>query len=323
MISNHSRPTCLLCQVAIQKRHFWPPILHMGRRHDFFYCEGCGSISLFPLPDPEQLAVMYSSPEPPFEEGSALPLHRLLQVEFLRDSAARATGPRLLDYACCGGFYLSAARQLGLSPTGVEFSADYAERISSNLGLEVLTPATLDCQNRVFDIVHLGHVLEHVPEPASLLSRLSLVSHPRTLWLIDGPLENNACLSRFVIDLGSRLRRRPHQEIEPQHLSSATARGQRAFFERLGFEVLRFEIREQPWPLPDRIQTGSPGEIAKWALAKVSGVVSGFLPGAGNLFHFAGHRTSHDRGGDSRERLGTIPVPGDGPLKASLEIEKR
>lgn len=294
-----SKPYCLLCGKERLRPHFWPPLHHLGRSHEFFLCLDCHTVSLAPPPDLEQQTAMYSSPEEPFEEGLALPLHRSVQLDFLRDSQRFSPGLRLLDYACCGGFYLHEARRLGFKPTGVEFSPDYAERVSSAIEVEVITPDVLDAGGRLFDVVHLGHVLEHVSDPASLLRRLSRASHPKTLWLIDGPLENNLCLSRLVVDLGSRLRSRAHQEIEPQHLTCTTGKGQRAFFEALGFEPLRFDIREQPWPLPDRIRTGAVAEVAMWGLARVSMAISTIIPQAGNLFHLTARWPSPAEGSSS------------------------
>jgi hypothetical protein len=242
------------------------------------------------LPNDEQLAAMYSSPEPLFETGTALPLHRSVQLDALAKVSGLAPGSRLLDYGCCGGFYLDAARRMGFAPTGVEFSAEYARRVSSHMGAPVLTPSELDSIGHLFDVIHLGHVLEHLPNPGELLGRLGNVSHAETLWLIDGPLENNLCLSRVVVDLGSRLRGRPYREQEPQHLTCTTAAGQRQFFERTGFKTLRFDIMEQPWPLPDRLETGSLREVALWSLAKVSMSLSRLVPMAGNIFHFVGQR---------------------------------
>ncbi len=221
----------------------------------------------------------------------ALPTHRRLQVEFLALGLADAPGRRLLDFGCSGGFYMTAARELGLEASGVEYDAEYSQRVARAVGLPVTTLDRLEAERPApFDIIHVGHVLEHVAAPAALVRRLMPLAQPTTLWLFDGPLENNRCLSRFVIDIGSRLKRRPYQEIEPQHLSATTARAQRDFFERLGFTALRFEIREQAWPLPETFPGWSPALLGRFALARVSIGLSRWLPGCGNLFHFAGRR---------------------------------
>ena len=93
-----------------------------------------------------------------------------------------------------------------------------------------------------------------------------------------------------VVGLGSRVRNRSYKEMEPQHLSCATAQGQRLFFERLRFRALRFETREHAWPLPDRVEAFAVDHILKYALGRASMALSTLIPVLGNLFHFTGRR---------------------------------
>lgn len=280
--------SCLLCGNPGLVRHFWPPIKYSGVLHRFWRCSRCRSLSMHPLPDEDCLRGIYEAVRPGLDNRCALPRHRRLQVAFLRDSRRWWPGTSLLDIGCGDGFYLRSARTLGLGATGVEFNAVVAARYRTATGLDILGWDDLAARRQRYDILHLGHVLEHMPDPVSLIERTLRFARPDTLWLVDGPLEGQACLSRLVVDLGSRIRDKPYNEMEPQHLIAATARGQELFFERIGFHTLRFEVREHKWPLPEHLASYRPVHVLMYAVAFASVGLSAVIPSLGNLFHFTG-----------------------------------
>jgi SAM-dependent methyltransferase len=293
------RPRCRLgCGLSV-KRHFWPPILYRGAEYSFYICCLCGTVSLWPTPSPEVMEGMYSSgthDEPrskPEEETGRLPYHRRLQLEFFDAARQRIPGPALLDVGCGDGFYLRHGQRAGLQGVGVEFDQTHVTHLQRMWNIEAYGRGAFRqaLRGRVFDVIHLGHVLEHAPDPRVLVLDFLPFAHSGTLWLFDGPLENNFSLGRWVIDLGSRLRGRPFQAIVPQHLTCTTNRGQQRFFAELGFVPLRYVVREQAWPLPEHLVVWPLGAAARSLLASLSRALSAVLPTAGNLFHFSGRLT--------------------------------
>jgi len=212
------------------------------------------------------------------------------QLSFLEQDRPLLPGGRLLDFACGNGFYLASARRLGFEVMGVEYDARLAEAVRQRTGLDVRSHAEFRESYRGprFDVVHLGHVLEHVPSPPDLLRELQAHAHARTVFVVDGPLEYNACLSRWVINLGSRLKAKSHNDQAPQHLSLTTYSSQKRFFETRGFKTLRYEAVEQFWPLPDKPEWRSPSLLARYALGRVSIALSERVAPLGNLFHYVG-----------------------------------
>lgn len=229
-------------------------------------------------------------------------------MEFLASARRWFAGTRLLDYGCGDGFYTQRGLVLGLESVGVEFNKSYAMALREKLSVPVVDSSTFlrEYVGAHFDIIHLGHILKHLPEPDQLIRELASFSHKRTLWLIDGPLEANFCLSRILVDLGSRVRRKPFQVLEPQYLIATTARSQRRFLEGLGFQTLRFEIREHAWPLPDEPNWNNLEHTVRYLIAAASKNLSSVVPGSGNLFHHSARLLSAQAQG-GRDSPSAIP----------------
>jgi SAM-dependent methyltransferase len=94
-----------------------------------------------------------------------------------------AAGDPLVDVGCSSGDRLSAMRETGLAPAGVDISsaADYARR---RTGLDVRRGTLEDARFEAerFRAATLYNVLEHVHDPRRLLAELRRVLAPRG-WL--------------------------------------------------------------------------------------------------------------------------------------------
>jgi 2-polyprenyl-3-methyl-5-hydroxy-6-metoxy-1,4-benzoquinol methylase len=77
---------------------------------------------------------------------------------------------RTLDFGMGWGFWLMAARDAGLTVTGVELSAD-RRRFAQDHGIETV-PSLEDLGDREFDIINTEAVFEHLPDPVSTLTAL-------------------------------------------------------------------------------------------------------------------------------------------------------
>jgi 2-polyprenyl-3-methyl-5-hydroxy-6-metoxy-1,4-benzoquinol methylase len=79
---------------------------------------------------------------------------------------------RLLDVGVGQGAFLNEAKRLGWEVLGLDVSRWAARHVRDRFGIEVLT-GTLDAAtlgDRTFDVVHMSHVLEHLPSPAAALA---------------------------------------------------------------------------------------------------------------------------------------------------------
>jgi SAM-dependent methyltransferase len=104
-----------------------------------------------------------------------------------------------------------------------------------------------------YDVVHLGDVLEHLPDPRRIMGELQRALAPGGVFLIEGPLEENRSLVAWSAALTRRVKtalgRSCYAAGPPTHLTRTSAGSQRRFFERgLGHELFHFEVAEDGWP---------------------------------------------------------------------------
>lgn len=120
-------------------------------------------------------------------QGEFKPLHQInpLRANYI-DLRARVAGKTLLDVGCGGGLLSEAMAQRGATVTGIDMGAgpltvarlharesrltiDYQQLAAEDLALS---------QPAAFDVVTCLEVLEHVPEPASLINACATLVKP-------------------------------------------------------------------------------------------------------------------------------------------------
>lgn len=251
-----------------------------GRQFDFLNCSGCASKFLDPLPSAGDFQRIYSQSdyhEVHYSEVSPEQFRTSLKLlrGLVRDGATA------LDFGCGNGQFLIAAKLGGYRSRGIELDADARSNASRVSGCEVISLAEALQAPELYDIIHLGDVLEHLPDPAKQMRELEALLLPGGLFLIQGPLEENASLVKWAAaafrTAKSVAARSNYAATAPTHLTRTNAWSQRAFFEsRLGYEVLFFEVTETGWPYMaswreifglNSLSTTSRGLIAKAAVA--------------------------------------------------------
>jgi SAM-dependent methyltransferase len=95
-----------------------------------------------------------------------------LTFEHLMTKFPRIRGGNLLDVGCGIGNSLFAAKALGFHTYGIEISR-WASDYCRKEGFEIFTSLEeLSRRDLKFDVINLGHVLEHVTDPISFLASL-------------------------------------------------------------------------------------------------------------------------------------------------------
>jgi len=99
---------------------------------------------------------------------------------------------RVLDVGCATGYLAEALGQRGCTVSGVEYDAGAAEKARPFLDhLVVGDVITLDLDaafgDRRYDVIVLGDVLEHLPDPEPVLARLTGLLAPRGSVVISVP----------------------------------------------------------------------------------------------------------------------------------------
>jgi len=142
------------------------PECHIAR------CRDCGYIFDSPRPTLNELIGFYSRPGQydtwlgEFESRQRLWKRRLKALR-----STKKTGS-LLDVGTGIGQFLAAARDCYSEVCGTEVSSVAVEIAKQHYGLDLLegTIDDLDMRDKLFDNITLFHVLEHVPDPRSVLT---------------------------------------------------------------------------------------------------------------------------------------------------------
>lgn len=96
---------------------------------------------------------------------------------------------KVLDIGCAGGAFLRAARNLGLSVTGIEPSKWLSNYARTEHGLDVRTGTLLknSFPEASFDVVTLWDVIEHVPDPNMELREIRRILKPQGILVVNYP----------------------------------------------------------------------------------------------------------------------------------------
>lgn len=181
------------------------------------------------------LASRWWDPESEFK-----PLHAInpLRLEWIQECAGSLAGRKVLDVGCGGGILSEAMARSGAEVTGIDL-ADKSLKIARLHGLEsgvkveyrkVPVEELAAEQPGQYDVVTCMEMLEHVPDPASIVRACSTLVKPGG-WVFFSTLNRNAKSFVFAI-IGAEyvlrlLPRGTHtydQFIKPSELSAA-ARG--------------------------------------------------------------------------------------------------
>ncbi len=224
------------------------PILESENGFDVIDCEPCGFKHIVPIPGEKELEKVYRHEYYTQEKPLYLERYRedlewwnLVYREryeifenFLDDDRRR-----VLDIGSGPGYFLLNGQQRGWSAKGVEPSEQAAE-YSRSLGVDVeqaFYSAEVASRLGRFDVVNMSQVLEHVPEPAVLLSLVHSQLTEGGLICIVVPNDFNP----FQLLLRNELKFDPWWVAPPHHINYFDFDSLSRLLGRCGFEVVHKE----------------------------------------------------------------------------------
>ena len=288
---------CPICgEIAKQQAATRRPVSFGGLIRRFPRCAACGSRSLDPMPSELELGDLYGA-DYNAGDGESSSIEGDPRAYDWIFEALRAHKPkRFVDYGCGGGALLARVAATGVEAVGFDLDSDGLEAASRASGCRVHSIADIGMHLASADVVHLGDVLEHVPNPAEVLGRACSLLRPGGLLLSEGPLEANLSVFNGVIAIAALARWRKSVDTPPHHVHLATARGQRKLFGRVGLTQSEFETSDIAWPAPERWTwevAGSPRLSTLFLVRKFSTVVWNIVPGRSsermsNRFRYSG-----------------------------------
>lgn len=246
---------CPLCAATDFRQYFPWAFLYEGQEFCYYRCTSCKTVYLNPIPSREVFASIYS-------KSAYHDIHYFNRNDQADESSMKllrkfaSSGASVLDYGCGSGHFLRVAVRHGFECYGVEFDLEIARAAAELASCNVLSleQFVAEAGLRKFDLIHLGDVLEHLPDPAVVVGDLISRLKPNGILLVEGPLEGNASLvywSSFVFGWFKRhLRPSFIGRGVPSHLYRTDSSGQLSFF-CSGFpmlELLHWDVHETGWP---------------------------------------------------------------------------
>lgn len=249
---------CPLCSGAAQGVSFPYAISFVDQVFRYHRCAQCRTVYVDPIPDPATFARMYGKADYHDVHYAASDLSPYRQAAALLAQHA-PSGSTVLDYGCGVGHFLQAVRAEGFVPFGVEFDAAAAASAAVSVGCPVVTVSDLERLGsaQLFDVLHLGDVLEHLPDPAATLASLLPLLKPGGLLFVQGPLEINSSPVYWCARLFGAFKHWLHPALPgagvPTHLFRTSVKAQSAFFRNRfpELQLLHWEVFETGWPYAD------------------------------------------------------------------------
>ena len=169
---------------------------------------------------------------------------------------------RLLDFGCGTGGFLLKARDLAAMAHGVELEKRLSRHYESR-GLTVfqnLSDVPNDIRERGYDIITMFHVLEHIPNPKSILVELSDILADGGQIIVEVPNADDALLTLYKNEPFSNF------TYWSCHLFLFTAKTLVMLFTQVNLKV-NYIKQIQRYPLANHLYwlaNGKPGGHQKW-----------------------------------------------------------
>jgi len=288
---------CPICGEVLKRRaSSRRPVSFGGLIRRFPRCAVCGSRSLDPMPSERELACLYGVDYNAGDSALTGAGGDPRAYDWIFETLGAARPGRFVDYGCGSGALLARVAAAGVEAIGFDLDSDGVEAASITSGCRVHSIADIRMHIATADVVHLGDVLEHVPDPEVVLGQACSLLRPGGLLLAEGPLEANLSVFNGVIAIASLARGRKPTDTPPHHVHLATARGQRRLFQRAGMTQLEFETSDIAWPAPERWTRDvavSPRLLALFLVRRFSTVVRNIVPSRSsermsNRFRYSG-----------------------------------
>jgi SAM-dependent methyltransferase len=159
-------------------------------------CSSCGLVAQDPLPVRSEIAAFYPASYSAYNSDTIISW--MSEAVFAQDarriSRLMPKDARILDVGCGNGRALLAMRRRGFKQlAGLEIDAAAAQRARES-GLDVRRGELLDTDfaDGSFDLIRMGHVIEHVLDPMATLHRAYLLLKPGGILMGETP--NTDCL---------------------------------------------------------------------------------------------------------------------------------
>lgn len=239
------RSTCPICQSPYSgSDRFFRSQLGLIDPYDIKYCGRCDVRWLSPRPTSAGYEVVYSrenyfSGDRAVEQYADLAALRRLyfRARIIRIEAILCRRPlSILDVGAATGDFVTEAIGRGHTAIGWELSEDARDMARHQHGIVLYDPRTAEIPDGSLDVVHLNHVLEHLPSPMESLCAYRRMLRSDGLLVIEVPQQIHNDL-----ELLKRLLLRPRRGFNSyslHHTTFFTPKSISISMRRAGFTVI-------------------------------------------------------------------------------------
>ncbi|MEK9131685.1 MAG: class I SAM-dependent methyltransferase [Patescibacteria group bacterium] len=208
------QPSCHICGIG-------SVFLLTKDGYALYRCSNCLLVFVSPTPTEDFLSQEVYSEESGYQAHKKSDFSELVQDGKTRkifEELGQRQGRTLLDVGCSSGEFLYWAQKAGFDVSGVELNPRTATIAKQNgLAVTVGTIESLPISAGTFDIIFLGDVIEHVPNPRKLIADCKRLLNPSGILIISTP--NLDCLwGRITLSLYRWFRIPPSTLTPPFHL---------------------------------------------------------------------------------------------------------
>jgi SAM-dependent methyltransferase len=165
-------------------------------------CNACGLLAQDPLPNAIDIGGFYPPSYSAYNSGTLISsMSRMVFVQDARRIARLVPrGGSILDVGCGNGAALLAIAEMGFTRlAGLEINPAAVQRARES-GLDVRCGELLDADfpDSSFDLIRMGHVIEHVLDPMATLGRAYRLLKPGGILMGETP--NTDCLDFSIFE---------------------------------------------------------------------------------------------------------------------------
>lgn len=164
---------------------------------------------------------------------------------------------RLLDFGCGAGGFLQRAKNLAIDVTGIELESRVRKYWAGKLNIV----PNLGAAGTGYDFITAFHVIEHLPDPRSMLTDLSKLLRPGGRMIVEVPSSEDALLSLYDCDAFQRF------TYWSQHLYLFNSKTLEMLSRQAGLRVVALQ-HYQRYPLSNHLywlSRGKPSGHELWA----------------------------------------------------------
>jgi 2-polyprenyl-3-methyl-5-hydroxy-6-metoxy-1,4-benzoquinol methylase len=295
---------CPYCKNPESTPGYLPSTRFNDKVFRYVQCSSCEVVYIDPLPDYDDYVRMYPVqyqngvdknilPDP-YKKLPGLRFSYGTQFDLIRKEFPGQ--PKIIDYGCGNANFIVNAAAHSLPCDGVEFSEKHVQILKQELPASMFyTTEEFSKSPATYDVIRLSNVLEHMETPVETIRLLVSKLNKNGLLLVEGPIECNFNFAFFTRKLyfkyQNKLKGGYIANHTPTHITFTNYKNQKDFFMQFELTPLHFKVREAEWPYPDSILSAKGiGNKTKAIIAKISLMISAFIPKWGNTFIYIGRK---------------------------------